>query len=288
MTTQGHAPLVVFTSLAIAGAGIVAVDPLLRETAHAAVSTPALTASVALQAIALIVSLLHLGRMDRAPLAARRTGPSPLSNEVVIAGAALAASAALLALGWREPAPAAMRSLAGALCAGLLIAIGLVYRIPAQLTWTGPAAITPISAGCAFGAVIIQALVPDLDGVPRAVIALVGIDAAIFLLRWQEAASLDVSVVGRVAGPFWPRRHPWCAARFFFLDVLPLPLLLVWPTPLVIAAAAAGLVVDRVAFYGLAVQQTTEREIDRVDEVIRLQPARVGTESTSRPAKSRL
>jgi len=269
MTNQGHAPLVVFTSLAIAGAGIVAVDPVLRGTAHAAVSTPAITAGVALQAIALIVSMLHLGRKDRAPLAARRTGRSPLSNEIVMAGAALAASAALLALGWREPTPAAMRSLAGALCAGFLVAIGLVYRIHGQLTWMGPAALTPLSAGCAFGAVCIQALVPALDGVPRAVVAILGIDAAIFLLRWQEAAAVDVSVVGRAAGPFWSRRHQWLFARFFLLDAVPLALLLVWPTPIVIAVAATGLAVDRLAFYGLAVQHTTEREVERVDEEIR-------------------
>jgi DMSO reductase anchor subunit len=276
MTNQGHAPLVVFTSLAIAGAGIVAVDPVLRGTAPAAVSTPAITAGVALQAIALIVSMLHLGRKDRAPLAARRTGRSPLSNEIVMAGAALAASAALLALGWREPTPAAMRSLAGALCAGFLVAIGLVYRIHGQFTWMGPAALTPLSAGCAFGAVCIQALVPALDGVPRAVVALAGIDAALFLLRWQEAAALDVSVVGRVAGPFWSRRHQWCVARVFLLDVLPLALLLVWPTPIVIAVAAAGLVVDRLVFYGLAVQHTTEREVERVDEEIRAATERHG------------
>jgi hypothetical protein len=159
--------------------------------------------------------------------------------------------------------------LASALCAGFLVAIGLVYRIPGQLTWTGPAAITPISAGCAFGAIVIQALVPALDGVPRAVVALVGIDAVIFLLRWQEAAALDVSVVGRVAGRFWSRRHHWCVARVLLLNVLPLAILLAWPTPLVIAVAASGLVVDRVAFYGLAVQQTTEREVDRIDDEIR-------------------
>jgi DMSO reductase anchor subunit len=269
MKQHGHTPLVVFTSLAIAGAGLVAVDPVLRGSAHAAVSTAAITAGVALQAIALIVSMLHLGRRDRAPLAARRVGRSALSNEILMAGAAIAASAALLALGWREPAPAALRWLAGALCAGFLMAIGLVYRIPGQLTWTGPAVLAPISAGGAFGAACIQALAASPDGVPRAVIALIAADAALFLLRWQEAAALDVSVVGRVAGPFWPRRHQWYFARVVLLDVAPVALLLVWPTPLAIVVAAAGLVVDRLAFYGLAVQQTTEREVERVDEEIR-------------------
>ena len=269
MTNQGHTPLVVFTSLAIAGAGMVAVDPVLRESAHAAASTPAIAAGVTLQAIALVVSLLHLGSKSRAPLAARRIGPSPLSNEIVMAAAALAASTAVLALGWREPAPAAARAVAGLLCAGFLVAIGLVYRIPGQLTWTGPAAITPLSAGCAFGAVCLQALVPELDGVPRAVVAILGIDAAIFLLRWQEAAAVDVSVVGRAAGPFWPWHHQWYFARFYLLDVVPIALLLAWPTPIVIGVAAAGLVVDRLAFYGLAVQHTTEREVERVDDAIR-------------------
>lgn len=269
MSTQEHAPLVVFTGLAIAGAGLVAAAPVLWASVPAKVSTMAVAAGVALQALALVVSLLHLGRKSRAPLAARRAGRSALSNEILMAGAALAASAALLALGWREPAPAAMRSLAGALCAGCLVAIGLVYRIPGQLTWMGPAALTPLSAGCAFGAVCIQALVPELDGVPRAVVAILGIDAAIFLLRWQETAALDVSVVGRVAGPFWPRRHQWLFARFFLLDAVPLAVLLVWPTPVVIAVAATGLAIDRLAFYGLAVQHTTEREVERVDEEIR-------------------
>ena len=276
MNQHGHTPLVVFTSLAMAGAGLVAVDPVLRGSAHAAASNPALTAGVVLQALALVVSLLHLGRKDRASLAARGTLRSPLSNEIVMAAAALAASAALLALGWSEPAPAAMRVLAGALCAGFLVAIGLVYRIPGQLTWMGPAALTPLSAGGAFGAVCIQALAASPDGVPRAVVAVLGIDAAIFLLRWQEAAALDVSVVGRVAGPFWPWRHQWFFARFFLLDVVPIALLLFWPTPIVIAVAAGGLVVDRLAFYGLAVQHTTEREVERVDAAIRAASQRRG------------
>lgn len=269
MSHQGHAPLVVFTSLAIAGAGIVTVDNVLRDTARAAVSTPALTAGVALQALALLLSMLHLGRIDRAPLAPRRIGRSPLSNEVVVAGAALAASAALLVLGWRESAPGGMRLLASALCAGYLTAIGRVYAVPGQLTWTGAASITPIFAGCAFGAVLIQALAVAPDGVPRDVAAVLGIDAVIFVLRWQETAVVDGSAAGRVAGPFWLRRHQWLLARVLLLDVVPFALLLASPTPLVIVVAAAGLVVDRVAFYGLAVQQTTEREIGRVDDEIR-------------------
>jgi DMSO reductase anchor subunit len=269
MNQHGHAPLVVFTSLAIAGGGIVAADAVLLGMAHVDAARPVIAAGSALQAIALLVSLLHLGRARRAPLAARRIGRSPLSNEILMAGAALASSLAILATDWREPAPPVWRAAAGLLCAGYLLAIGLVYRLRGQLTWVGPAALTPMSAGCAFGAACIQACAVSPDGVPRGVIFLLGADAAIFLLRWQEAAPIDGPAKAAGSSAFWRRRHQWFLARFALLDVLPMGLLFFHPTPIVIVSAACGVIVDRLAFYGAAVQRSTEREVDRVDEDVR-------------------
>jgi hypothetical protein len=57
-------------------------------------------------------------------------------------------------------------------------------------------------------------------------------------------------------------------ARFVLLDVLPFVLLLAWPTPLAAAIAATGLLVDRVGFYALALQRTTEHELAEVEEIL--------------------
>lgn len=268
MNYQRHAPLVVFTSLAVSGAGLVAADAVLMATAHVPMYVPAIALGVALQAAGVAVSLLHLGKKARAPLAGRRIGPSALSNEILMAGLAVASSAALLVVATRGGATGPCRALAGITSAAFLLAIGLVYRLRGQLTWIGPAALTPLSAGCALGAVFIQALSIS-GGVPRGVVFLMGADSALFLLRWQEAAAVDGGASSVSGGPPWRRRHEWFAVRFFLLDVVPFALVFFWPTPLAIVSAAAGLVVDRVAFYGLAVQHTTEREIDRVEEAIR-------------------
>ena len=163
-----------------------------------------------------------------------------------------------------------MRAFAGALGAGLLIAIGLVYRLPGQLTWTGPAV-----AHAALRRLRLRGG-HDPGARPHGGRRAEGGHCA----GRRGRGHLPAAVAGggghrrvdrrpRRRGRSGRRRHQWCFARFFLLDVVPLALLLFRPTPLAVAAAAGGLLIDRLAFYGLAVQLTTEREIDRIDDVIR-------------------
>jgi mannose/fructose/N-acetylgalactosamine-specific phosphotransferase system component IIC len=55
------------------------------------------------------------------------------------------------------------------------------------------------------------------------------------------------------------------AARFFLLDVVPFFMLAGVASPLAIPVAAAGLALDRFGFYALALQHTTEREIEETE-----------------------
>lgn len=265
MMERRHLPLVMFTSLAIAGGGLVAADAVLM-LAGQPMYVPAVVTGGILEALALGVSLSHLGRKARAPLAVCGAGRSALSNEIICAGLAVAATAALVALAARGPVPAAARVAAGLLNAAFLAAIGLVYLIRGQATWGGAAALTPLTGGCAFGAVLIQMMAVS-GGVLRGVVFLVGTDAAVFLLRWQEAGTVE-RTGARPDESFLAWRHQWFAARFFLLDVVPFFLLFFWPTPASIGVAAAGLIVDRAAFYALGVPHTTEGEVARVDEAL--------------------
>ena len=103
-----------------------------------------------------------------------------------------------------------------------------------------------------------------------------GFDLAVVLLRWRDVSRLRGSNTSR-AGRSVPAPGGWFAARLLLLDLLPAVLLIAWPTPLAIAAAAAvmaiasaaaGLAIDRWSFYVLGLQHTTEREVGLVEAAI--------------------
>ena len=75
----GHWPLVAFTSLAIAGAGLVAASACF-ELLYGLDSGRVVATGAGLLAAGLLVSLGHLGRKRRAGLAVRRVGQSALRN----------------------------------------------------------------------------------------------------------------------------------------------------------------------------------------------------------------
>jgi DMSO reductase anchor subunit len=266
----GHGPLVAFTSLAIAGAGLVVAAACL-DLGHHHAYPPAVMAGVVLQALGLAVSLGHLGKKQRAALAVRGAGRSALSNEVLLAPLALACGALLTGMtAWGRSSPT-VTLIAGVVNAVFLVSIALVYRLRGQQTWRGASVLTPLTGGCAFGAIVIQAL-SVTGGILNVVLLLVVLDAAVFVQRWREVAAIRIPAAS-LTGPGMSHRGQLLGARFVLLDVLPFVLLLAWPTALAAAVAAAGLVVDRTGFYALALHHTTEHELAAVEEI--LAPARI-------------
>jgi DMSO reductase anchor subunit len=257
-----HRSLVVFTSLAIAGAGLVSASAYF-ELMNGLACPEATAAGAVLLAAGLAVSLGHLGRKRRAGLAARGAGRSALSNEALLAGLALGAAVVAAGLGFRgAPSPIATAA-AGVVNTAFLVSIGLVYRVRGQRTWRGCSAATPLTGGLAFGAIALQSLaVPG--GVFTATLLIIAIDALLFSLRWRGIAGIALSEAVP-ANPWMIRRTQLLAARLFLLDVIPLFLLAVSPTFLAALVAAAGLFVDRFGFYALAVQHTTEYEVATVE-----------------------
>jgi len=260
-----HGPLVAFTTLATAGAGLVAASACF-EVVHGLRSPHALAAGAPLLAAGLAVSLRHLGQKRRAGLAVRGAGRSALSNEALLAGLALAAAALAAGLDLRGAHTQAVTALAGAINAAFLVSVGLVYHIRGQRTWRGFSAATPLTGGLAFGAIAVQSTAGP-GGVFVGTLLLVAADALLFSRRWRDVAGIAFTEA-TLANPWTIRRSQLLAARFFLLDVIPFLLLAASPALLATLVAAAGLVVDRFGFYALALQQTTEHEIADVESQI--------------------
>jgi anaerobic dimethyl sulfoxide reductase subunit C (anchor subunit)/Tat-targeted selenate reductase subunit YnfH len=261
---DGHGPLVAFTSLAVAGAGTLAAWAwaTYAGTAWAGAPWPGIACLVA----GLVTSTWHLGRRDRAHLAARGLGRSPISNEAAL-GALTVAGAVVAAAGLAGGRfGSALTAVTGVVAAAFLVSIGLVYRLGGQLTWTGFAAATPLTAGLAFGAVLIDGA-RGAAGPSTLTLAALGVDAFVFMQRWRRVAQVSLDHAASLP-PSFARRHELLAARFLLVNALPCVSLFVWPSPLSAVIAGAGLVVDRLAFYDLALQHRTEVEIRRVEALL--------------------
>jgi len=258
----GHWPLVAFTSLAIAGAGLVAASACF-ELLYGLLSGRVVAAGAVLLAAGLLVSLGHLGRKQRAGLAARGAGRSALSNEAFAAGLALAAAALAAGLDLAGAHVRAATAIAGVVNAAFLVSVGLVYRIRGQRTWRGCSAATPLTGGLAFGAIAVQTSAGTGD-VFFSTLLFLAADALIFSRRWRDVAGIAFTEA-TLANPWSIHRSPLLGARFYLLDVIPYFLLAVLPMPLAVVSAAVGLLVDRFGFYVLAVQHTTEQEIGAVE-----------------------
>lgn len=259
--SRHHGPLVAFTSLAIAGAGLVAANASAGALGDHA-WMPAVGA--ALMGAAIAVSLAHLGRKRRAAMAARGAGRSALSNEVIAATVA-ALSAALAALLGAFGRPSAVVSVvAGLASAAFLLSVGLVYRLRGQRTWRGFTIATPLTGGLAFGAAAVQAASAS-SGLLSGTLLAVAIDALVFSQRWRDVAAAGLPSAAQPE-PWWRRRIQLLGARFFLMDALPFFFLATGAAHVAVLCAAAGLVADRFAFYALAVQHTTEHEVAAIEE----------------------
>jgi len=248
-------PLVAFTSLAGAGAGILAASA-------AAADRPLGLAGILGIAAGFLVSTVHLGRPLRAPLALTRVGRSALSNEVLLGGLAMAFGSAWLAApalapGWTigvgsvymsvlDPIAAAstmLRVAAAGTAALFLLALGLVYRLKGHRTWQDVAVVSPLLAGLAFGALSVYQFAdarPLWTGSLAAM--LLAADAAVAI----GVGSVYVSARGPITemsplGPsgkptrprfglpvhpgFFARRHVIVACRLVLFDLAPAVLL---------------------------------------------------------------
>lgn len=250
-------PLVVFTTLAVMGAGMLCA-PLIAALVRysAAAGTLVLLPGLAVLAAGLLVSLAHLGRPFRSPLALARLGRSRLSAEVALAGATLLTGTIAVAFPASSPGVAL---LPGACAVAFLVSLGLVYQLPGQLTWGGGAVFTPLTLGLGFGALSLAAAWDGSFASIAPVAALVlAADVGLFLWRRQAVA--------RIA----PSRHAnlLLAARFLLVNVVPGCLVLAGLPKGAAGFLGLGILIDRLSFYLLAVQHSTENEIARVEDLI--------------------
>ncbi len=221
-----------------------------------------------LVAMGLGVSLNHLGSSRRVALAARRVGASALSTEAVLAGATVLAGAALAWAPQSIVGPRVLVWVAGPVALAFLLSIGLVFRLRGPVTWPGVAAVGPALTGLAFGLVAHAATSPA--SLPRTLpmtLAVLGADALVFGGRWAAVSRVEPWLTPSHPALFG-RRRLLLLARLLLLTAAPAVLLaLGLPTPADLAFGV-GVLVDRLAFYGLAAQHTTEAEIERVERAI--------------------
>jgi DMSO reductase anchor subunit len=260
----GHTPLVWFTSLAIGGAGVIATEAVGMQRDPSTEPTALMAGTIALAA-GMLISTLHLGRPLRAPLAARGARQSALSQEIVLAGAALASAAALLLLNVGRH-QMLVRGAACGFAVLFLLSIGRVYVLGGHRTWNGPTVLLPLTTGLVAGSVFVQAAGGAIVGEPGVVFWMVAADALAFAFRWRSLArptpqaTQPPSTASRV--------HNLFAARLLAVDILPIVLLDMNAVRLAVVAVAFGLAFDRWLFYALASQHTTEEEIARIEAVI--------------------
>jgi DMSO reductase anchor subunit len=261
MASASHEwPLAAFTVLACLGAGIAPPAALTGDGPLMALGGAALMAGLA-------ISVIHLGRPQRSALVLRRVGRSRLSNEIVLAAVASVAMVTALSAGPAGTLAVVARTAAAASAVVFLITLGLVYDLGGQVTWRGTW-LAPLVMGLASGAMVLVGVGPEpTRGRLAGALLLVVIDAVVFAWRWRLALA--------PRGPFQPvhpgifrLRKALLASRFALFNVVAPAIVMLISGWVSLVAIVAGLVVDRVAFYGLAARRTPEAEMAAVEAVI--------------------
>lgn len=265
-------PLVLFTTLAVVAAGIGASRIVLTLAgAGEWLPTREEAAAVAgLLALGVAFSTLHLGRPLRAGLAMRGVGRSTLSNEVLAAGLTVLAAGVVVFGPQGHALTSSVGALVPVLSVGVLVTLGLVYRFSGQPAWRGLVVLGPLVLGLVFG-VAMQTAWGAWGGSPPLPDVLVVAFLLDLLLTVARGVSLEEARrLGRAAYPgIFLHRAAILGGRVLLVGLLPpLGFFLGWGLPAVIVLLA-GVVLDRFAFYGLAVERTTEAEIGRVEAMIR-------------------
>jgi len=266
-----EAPLVLFTALAVAGAGIAGSRILLAVAGQGGWAPGRWEAGAVATflVVGMVASTLHLGRPFRAGLALWGAGRSPLTTEVLALGAAVA-SAALAAL---LPAGSALGEVAGALVPWLsllvLLTLGSVYRLPGQVGWGGAAAFRPLALGLVFGMVAQGAAGSWIAAGPLLFVFLL-VTLADALLLVLHGRRLDR--VRRRAEPSHPavfaRRRLFLAIRLVLVDLAGTAAFLLGWASAAVVLLAAGVLLDRVLFYALAARWTNEGEVGWIERLL--------------------
>jgi DMSO reductase anchor subunit len=264
-------PLVAFTAAAIAGGGVAASRPLawFLGLPFSAPGRRAALSVLLLVGGGLLVSIRHLGRRSRMTQAIRRAGRNALSNEVVFAVLTAAAALTLAASPGARTWTGLMWGFASLTAAGMLISLVGVYWIPGQLSWKGVSALASVPLALLFGitAHTAAAALP-VAAAARCIAALILVDAILWIARCLTVE--NGRRLGTAALPELMAARGWIAAARFALATLLFPVAAIygaWFTAL--GLLAAGILIDRFAFYGLAIQETVESEIARVEFVIK-------------------
>jgi DMSO reductase anchor subunit len=284
-----EAPLVAFTALATAGAGLGAGRLVLGATGEGAWAASQGEALVVLLLLVLgtAASTFHLGRPLRAGLALRGIGRSALTAEVMALGAAVAAAglAAFLPLG------SSAGHLAGILLPwlslGALVTLGTVYRLPGQVGWEGSAVMRPVALGVLFGMVALGATGSwDTEGLAFWVLLLVWATDVLLLLLHLRRLEGERGRAQPSHPAFFYRRRSLLAFRLVLVNGVALVALLLalvdgalppgyglaWTLQIMLVSVAAGVFLDRFLFYALATRRTTEGEVGRVEDALRQRP----------------
>ncbi len=268
-TSKFHeTPLVLFTTLVVIGAGLLAGHFAAWGLAAASWTPTRWCAGIAVVLIAsgLFLSLLHLGRPSRLAYALRRIGRSPLSTEVILAFLILVPAAAALLL--PDLPGTLLWGLAAAASPGLLLSLGWVYHLPGQLSWRGPALLSPLLLGLVIGLLGQAATNPGNARLMFAALILLAADAAGFAIRWK-AIQWDASVGEPVHPSLFSARRRILILRFLDVTLIPLLLMLAQLPAPALVVLGLGVLVDRFAFYALALRRTHEAEIARIERHIK-------------------
>lgn len=258
-------PLVLFTALTVPAAGMYAVT-LLAEAAPLPFGTPAYLRGLAAALLVggLAFSFLHLGRPRRAALALRRAGRNPLSTEVVFAAALCVVALALVVPSDWQAAVIALRRLAGACGAALLVTFGGVYFLRAHWPWRTTLVAGPLVSGLAAGSILLAAA-PANGALQPLALGLLGLDAVVCLASWRRRRPPGALPAHPAIDEY---RRRLLFLRLLFANLLPAALLLAGFRPSAAIAVGMGVLLDRFSFYGLAFVQTTEANVAEVERMI--------------------
>ena len=264
-------PLVLFSTLGIAGAGIGAatlVRAFLSSSLPVVSRSEALLLSLLL-GVGTLISAGHLGRPLRGPLALRRLGKSPLSNEILAVGIALLGAGLCVGL----PADFALRWIASVLAClgslGFLLALGAVYDIPGQLAWRGSAVFQPLALATAWGLLLgfDRSFSPEVAGGVSVFLVVLLLDGVLVVGR-----NALTNRGRRLGVPVHPGVFRWrgilLATRLVSSGVAAALTILGDLDGAALLALSLALLVDRFGFYGLAIRWTSESEVARVEALL--------------------
>jgi DMSO reductase anchor subunit len=262
--------LVFFTSLVISGAGLLSAHFALWSLGFSPWIPAVLPAAIGtgLLGVGLAVAFLHLGRPGRMANALRRIGRSPLSTEVMTAVVLLASATGAQLLPGHAHLTPTLWSLVALSSPGLLILLGRVYQLPGQLSWKGPTALSPLLLGLAIGTLVQAATLADNARLLLAGFTLLLVDSIGFAIRWL-LMRWDSSFGEAVYPSLFRMHRRIMILRLVDVNLLPAILLLAQMPGTAAGILAIGILIDRFAFYALALRLTTEAEIERIEAVVR-------------------